>query len=123
MANENKFSFNTVKIDDVHCISINGFLDAHTANLLENEMQRIINDGNYKLLVNFQELDYISSAGLGVFMTFIEDVRMNNGDIKMFGMSDKVFSVFDLLGFPMIFDIQKDDKVLLDRFARNEIKE
>jgi anti-sigma B factor antagonist len=51
------------------------------------------------------DLDYISSAGLGVFMGFIEEVREKGGDIKLSNLSQKVYKVFDLLGFPALFEI------------------
>ena len=59
---------------------------------------------------------YISSAGLGVFMAFIEDVRENEGDIKLTNMSPKVYNVFDLLGFPLLYEILKDEQDAVNRF-------
>jgi anti-sigma B factor antagonist len=80
-------------------------LDAHTAPVLENNLSELINSDKYKIVVNFEDLAYISSAGLGVFMAFIEKIRDNAGDIKLAGMSDKVFNIFDLLGFPLLYEI------------------
>jgi anti-sigma B factor antagonist len=123
MTDDIKFNVSIKTINDVKCMYLKGFLDAHTASLLENAIHATISEGNYKILMNFGELDYISSAGLGVFMSFIEDIRNNGGDIKMTNMSEKVFSVFDLLGFPMLFDIHQDENIMLEKFARNEVKE
>ncbi len=67
-------------------------------------------------MVNCRELSYISSAGLGVFMAFIEDVRKNSGDIKLTNMSPKVYNVFDLLGFPLLYEIFKDEQEAIVRF-------
>ena len=52
-------------------------------------------------------------------MAFIEEVRQNDGDIKLSNMTDKVFSVFDLLGFPMLFDIQKEEADALVKFIKS----
>ena len=62
-------------------------------------------------------VDNISSAGLGVFMAYIEDVRKNQGDIKLSNMSPKVFNVFDLLGFPLLYDITKDEAEAVQKFT------
>ncbi len=86
-------------------ISLGGYLDAHTASELESLMQHTINEGCRRIIVDFEHLDYISSAGLGVFMVFIESVRSEGGDIKLAAMRPKVFTVFDLLGFPVLFEI------------------
>ena len=100
------FQTNTDKRDNGICvISLVGYLDAHTASDLERTMQETINGGCHRMVVDFAELEYISSAGLGVFMVFIESVRQEGGDIKLAAMKERVFSVFDLLGFPVLFEI------------------
>jgi anti-sigma B factor antagonist len=96
---------------------IKGYLDAHTAQKLEQELQNLINEQKYNIIVCFNELNYISSAGLGVFMGFIETVRENKGDIKLSGMSTKIFRVFDLLGFPTLYDILDTEEDAIKKFA------
>ncbi len=101
-----EFKTTASKSDQGICtISIHGYLDAHTASDLERTMQQAIDEGCTNLVVDFAGLEYISSAGLGVFMVFIEPVRTSGGDIKLAAMTEKVFSVFDLLGFPALFNI------------------
>ncbi len=110
------FSISVRNHDLATVLHISGFLDAHTAPQLESRLESLIKDGVYKLVVNFDELDYISSAGLGVFMVFIEEIRSNEGDIKLVQMKPKVFTVFDLLGFPMLFDILDNEDEAFVRF-------
>lgn len=100
--------------NNIHVLELKGYLDAHTTPVLEDVFQQLLNEKKYRLIVNCKDLSYISSAGLGVFMAFIEDVRTNSGDIKLSDMSPKVFNIFDLLGFPMLYDIVKreDDAAL-----------
>lgn len=100
-------------------IDLNGYLDAHTAPQLERALQDLLESCIYNIIVNFRDLAYISSAGLGVFMAFIEDVRSNGGDIKLVGMSPKVYNVFDLLGFPMLYEIFDDEPEARDKFITN----
>jgi anti-sigma B factor antagonist len=90
---------------EVVVLNLKGFLDAHTAPTLESALQNCLDERKFNIIVNFQDLTYISSAGLGVFMGFIEEVRQNKGDIKLSNMSQKIFRVFDLLGFPALYDI------------------
>ncbi len=102
----------------VDCIYLKGYLDAHTAPDLENVLSDSIAKGNNKIIVNFRDLDYISSAGLGVFMAFIEEIRDGGGDIKMAEMRPRVFNVFDLLGFPVLFDIVDNETNAVDKFNK-----
>lgn len=102
--------------ENVHVLELRGYLDAHTAPKLEEAFQNLLNDQRYLIVVNCKDLSYISSAGLGVFMAFIEDVRKHSGDIKLTNMSPKVYNVFDLLGFPLLYEIFKDEKEAVKRF-------
>ena len=104
-----QFSISIRENAPAQVVDLNGYLDAHTAPQLEKALEGLIEGERYKIIVNFRDLIYISSAGLGVFMAFIEDVRSNDGDIKLVGMSPKVFNVFDLLGFPMLYEIYDDE--------------
>jgi anti-sigma B factor antagonist len=103
--------------EGVSVIDLKGYLDAHTAPDLENAFQKLLTDKKYNIVVNCKDLTYISSAGLGVFMAFIEDVRKNSGDIKLTNMSPKVYNVFDLLGFPILYEIYKDEQEAVRRFG------
>ncbi len=113
---DNRFSVKAIDKKDVSCLYLTGYLDAHTAPQLESAIEQVIKQGIYKILVNFRDLDYISSAGLGVFMAFIEEVREKGGDIKLADMKPKVFSVFDLLGFPLLFDVEKEENSAIVKF-------
>ncbi|WP_337865096.1 STAS domain-containing protein [Ignavibacterium sp.] len=101
---------------DISVIKLNGYLDAHTAPVLENKFDELIRNSKYKIVVDFGELAYISSAGLGVFMAYIEKVRENQGDIKLSSMSDKVYNIFDLLGFPLLYEIYKSEEEAIKNF-------
>lgn len=118
MENLKKFSISIKTSDNVDKIYLKGELDAHTAPELENTISELLAKGRINLLMNFKELDYISSAGLGVFMAFIEEIRENGGDIKMAEMKPKVYSIFDLLGFPVLFDIEKEETNALLKFSK-----
>jgi anti-sigma B factor antagonist len=102
--------------DSVNVIELKGYLDAHTAPRLEEALQGLVDSRRFNIIVNCRDLSYISSAGLGVFMAFIEDVRKNKGDIKLTNMSPKVYNVFDLLGFPLLYEILSDEQEAVRRF-------
>jgi len=101
-------------------IDLYGELDAHTASQLEETLQQLISNKKANIIVNFQKLDYIASAGLGVFMAYIEDVRSIGGDIKLTNMNSKVYNVFDLLGFPTLYDILNDEDKAIKKFLKEK---
>lgn len=103
--------------DRVQVLDLKGYLDAHTAPKLEEAFQTLLKSNQFNIVVNCKDLSYISSAGLGVFMAYIEDVRKNKGDIKLSNMSPKVYNVFDLLGFPLLYEITKDEHEAVSKFS------
>jgi anti-sigma B factor antagonist len=112
----NEFKVTQRETGNVQVVELRGYLDAHTAPHLEETFQKLINQKRFNILVNCKDLTYISSAGLGVFMAFIEDVRANQGDIKLSNMTPKVFNIFDLLGFPMLYEIYKEEAEAVGKF-------
>jgi anti-sigma B factor antagonist len=104
------------EMNNINVLELKGYLDAHTAPKLEEALQKLLTLQRYNIVVNCRELSYISSAGLGVFMAFIEDVRKNAGDIKLTNMSAKVYNVFDLLGFPLLYEIYKEEGEAVKKF-------
>ena len=99
------FQIREQQIGEVRVFRLKGFLDAHTAPLFEEALSARVAAGMYRLVVDGGELTYISSAGLGVFMSFIEEVREKGGDIRIGSLISKVGQVFDILGFNEIFQI------------------
>jgi anti-sigma B factor antagonist len=111
-----EFKIGVREADGVNVLELKGYLDAHTAPKLEEAFTNLLNSRQYRIVVNCRDLSYISSAGLGVFMAYIEDVRKEKGDIKLSNMSPKVYNVFDLLGFPLLYEIFKDEREAFKRF-------
>ena len=112
-----EFSIIKKKHDNIIILNLNGFLDAHTSVELEKCFEEILTENNFKIIVNFDKLSYISSAGLGVFMAYIETARENSGDIKLCSMSDKIYNIFDMLGFPILFEIYKEENSAIEKFS------
>ncbi len=111
-----EFSTSVKDQSGVSVVYLTGYLDAHTAPMLESNFSDLISGGKFKIVVNFKDLVYISSAGLGVFMAFIEKIRENAGDIKLTTMNDKVYNIFDLLGFPLLYEIYKTEDDAIKKF-------
>lgn len=115
-----EFNATIVNKGMVSIINLTGYLDAHTAPALENSFTELIDQSKFKIIVNFKDLAYISSAGLGVFMAYIEKIRNNDGDIKLAEMNEKVFNIFDLLGFPLLYEIFNSEDEAIHKFDESD---
>ena len=110
------FNVNLRGVGSVSVIDVKGYLDAHTAPELENVFNRLLDQRQFRVVVNFNDLKYISSAGLGVFMAYVETMRENQGDIKFSNMKENVYNIFDLLGFPILYEFYKDENEAVHKF-------
>ena len=97
---------------------IRGELDAHTATELESAIKKCRDEGKIQIIVSGADLSYISSAGLGVFMAFIDEIRSLGGDIKICSLQPKIFDVFDLLGFSLIYHIVPTEEEAVSLFEQ-----
>ncbi len=94
-----------------------GELDANSSILMDEVIEKYIEKGVYKLHIECSGLEYISSAGLGVFISFYEKLRENGGDFVFSGMSDETFKVFELLGLNQFMKIVKEETEVTNHFA------
>ncbi|HZH34263.1 MAG TPA: STAS domain-containing protein [Pyrinomonadaceae bacterium] len=113
------FSVKTDNVDNLSVISLEGAVDAHTAPQFEEAVQAAIDAGHNNIIVDCEKLTYISSAGLGVFMCFIEEVRDEGGDIKICGLSEKAKQPFEILGFDSLYEFCPDTTAAKNSFAEN----
>ncbi len=74
-------------------INIAGDLDASSAIEIDKVIKKANSKGIYKLIINCENLDYISSAGVGVFVSYIEDFNKKKGKFVFYKMKDNVLNV------------------------------
>ncbi len=94
--------------DGVDVIVLIGEIDASSSIELDLAIAKSVGEGFTKILIDCHSLEYISSAGLGVFMSYIEEFKDQNIKMVLFGMSDKVANTFEILGLDRLLDIVSD---------------
>lgn len=121
--NNQRFEVREVSSSDpsITVLELSKQLDAHTAPDFERFLEeRIRRDAKKKLVLDFHNLEYISSAGLGVLMGLIEEVRAEDGDMKLAALPEKIYHVLDLLGFPVVFKIYPTTEEAVQAFIANK---
>ena len=84
-------------------IALEGRLDTTTAPQLETELKSDIADVTL-LIMDFEKLDYISSAGLRVLLS-AQKVMNKQGTMKIIHVSDAINDIFEVTGFSDILNI------------------
>ena len=97
-----KISLEAAKGEGFSILRVDGVVDTMTASELEKVMNSLLSQKRYRIVVDLAGVDYISSAGWGIFVSNIREVRANRGDIKLVRMMPSVYEVFELLEFDSI---------------------
>ena len=87
---------------EITILSLIGVIDTVSCMKLRDVLDNLVSRDVTKFVVDMSMVEYVSSAGWGVFASRIDEVRRVEGDIKIFGMDPEVDSIFHLLGFDVI---------------------
>lgn len=82
-----------------------GDLDANSSMQMDEHIQNGIDRDIYSYHIDCTALRYISSAGLGVFISFMDVLNANGGRFVFSGMAENVYKVFQLLGLEQLMTI------------------
>jgi anti-sigma B factor antagonist len=103
---------------DVTILKVSGYLDTTTASELETALYGLLKKDRCKIVVDLTGVTYISSAGWGIFIGEIKEIRSRGGDLKLAGMVGDVFEVFQLLEFQTILESYPSAEDAIEAFAR-----
>lgn len=106
--------------DGADILAIVGEIDASSSIELDLAIAKSVGEGFTKILVDCSALEYISSAGLGVFMSYIEEFRDKKINMVLFGMKEKVLNTFQILGLADLLQIRtnkQDAKKLVNELS------
>ena len=101
--------------DEVHFIHVEGDIDAGSSIHLDNAFKEAIESGEMKIAVNLAGLEYISSAGLGVFVSHLDEFNNAGINLVLFGIQETVKQVFDILGLEKIIAIVETEEQAVEK--------
>jgi len=98
---------------DIVLVSVRGFLDTVVAYHLQERVEKLIEEGHCKFLVDLKHLEYISSAGVGLFSAIILDLQRQQGKALFINIPDTVYEVLHLTHLIEIFSIAENQEEAL----------
>jgi len=107
---------NVVEKNGIKIVSFVGELDSTTAPETDKALKALIEEGAIKILINFQDLEYISSAGLRILLGAAKTLSAKGGRLKMCNLNEVVQEVFDISGFSSIFSLFKTEEEAVQAF-------
>ncbi len=102
--------------NDIALIRVGGYIDTTTSSEVERALNNLLKQGYYKIIIDLGNVDYISSAGWGIFISEIKSIRENGGDLYLVRMIPDVYEIFELLEFHHILDVYDSVEEAVQRF-------
>ena len=102
--------------NQISIIKVGGYIDTTTSSELERALDSLLKQGRFFLIVDLGNVDYISSAGWGIFISEIKSIRENGGDLKLVRMVPDVYEIFELLEFHHILDVYDSVDEAINKF-------
>lgn len=95
------------KQGDVLTVKPKGRLDSLSSPVLEKELQKYL-DNVQEVILDFSEVEYISSAGMRVVLQAEQIMEDCSGSLRLIHVNEHIVEIFELVGFMDIIDVETD---------------
>ncbi len=114
---ENTFELKEKKLENgIVVIGVTGELDALVAPKLKELMNKHIDMGDIKLILDCENLVHINSLAMGILRGKLQSVKEVGGDIKIIRLNNHIQTIFDMIGLDEIFEIYATEEEAVESF-------
>lgn len=115
---EGTASVETVNMNRCVLYRLWGRFDGDTASIFEEAMNRALDVGRYKIVLNLKDVNYMSSAALRVLISTARESRrpLNGGDVRLAEVSERVADVLNLAGLDDLFESYESEAEAVGSF-------
>ena len=108
----------TRKVDDVLVIDMSGRLDSRSSGEAGDRIVHIVQGDDRQILLNLQNVDYVSSAGLRIILLGSKLLQGNQGELKICCTEEGVKRVLEMSGFDSLIRMYDTEAEALSEFAK-----
>ena len=96
----------TKQFKRVDLLTVGGRVDSSNAHILEQQIKEIMDRGQYRIAIDFADLQFLSSGGIRVLISAVKAARRwNRGDVRLAEVPKQIKETFELAGLTPIFRI------------------
>ncbi len=107
----------------VEIVRLIGPLDDYSLNRLETALQLLQQAGHHQVIVDCENLDYMSTAGIRALVDFARSAREAKGELVLIKVPDKIQSITKVMGYGSEFKMSDNEAAALERLAAGPPKE
>ncbi len=105
------------KGNNITLVVLRGEIGTETVNQLKDKMEAIVNEGKNRLVMDFGDVSYLNSMGLGVIAGTLKRVKKENGDLKLLNLSPAVRELLELTRLTKVFEIFDSEESAIKSFG------
>ena len=91
------------KLGKAAVVEVTGRMDASSSPVFEAHCDKLIAKGETVFVLDFEDLEYLSSAGLRSILTILKKVKPRGGKVVICGAKGTAKEIFDISGFSSMF--------------------
>lgn len=88
-------------------IYLSGEVDIYTSKYFKEELNNIVDSSKLDVIIDFKELNYIDSTGLGILVGALKKVKQNNKEVYITNIKDSIKKLFIITGLDKLFIIKE----------------
>lgn len=92
-------------------VTVEGYVDTYNSSYFKDKITELFNAGFERFILDFQNVKYVSSTGVGCIIAILKELRTVGGDLVLYKVSPEVYQVIQILGFAKIirkFDLKDE---------------
>jgi anti-sigma B factor antagonist len=86
-------------------LSVQGEVDVYTAPRFRERLIELVSQGQHKIVVDLEQVDFLDSTGLGVLVGGLKRVRSHDGELVLVCTKSRILKVFEITGLTKVFAI------------------
>ena len=97
---------------------VKGPIDTRTVYEFEQKIKNFFQQGSKNLVLNFKQVTYINSTGMGLLVKLSDSFHNSGGNIRLVDVSEKVIALFDMLGLISLFKMYNSDQEAINEITQ-----
>ena len=104
------------KENDVVVLAVDGDIDLNSSPEMRKKFEELIVNNSVKIVVNFQNVNYIDSSGLATVIEMLQRLKKTQGELRLSNMSEKIKNLLEITKIDKLFKMYSSEAEALKEF-------
>lgn len=109
-------SIETDNTQSIAVMKVKGRVDSETAPELDSALTKALGDGQSRLILNLQDVEYMSSAGLRAMVKAYQQAQKSGGDVRLAAVSEPIEVILRTVGMMQMLKMYPSDQEAMASF-------